>query len=102
MEKYIEEVVNEDQLAREKVENAKRQLMEISGQVSSNSQSIYQKFMAEEENEINALQKKIDEEVAQVIKQCKADTEEGLEKLKSQFEAHKDEWVREIVKNTLD
>lgn len=101
MEKYIEEVVNEDRLAREKVANAKRQLMEISAQVSSKSQSIYQQYMEDERNQMNLIQKQNEEEMEAVMKQCELDTQEGLRKLSEQFEAHKDEWVRQIVENCL-
>lgn len=102
MEKYIEEVVNEDRLAREKVANAKRQLMEISTQVASKSQSIYQQYMDDEKNQMHLIQKKNQEEIASVIEQCERETQEGLKKLSEQFEAHKDEWVRQIVKNCLN
>ncbi len=52
-------------------------------------------------NQMNQLQKEMDEEVAQVKKQCNDEKEEGLKKLNEQFEAHKDEWVKQIVDNVL-
>ena len=101
MEKHIEEVVNEDRKAREKVENARRALLDITSEVSSKSQRIYQQFMEDEKNQMNQLQKEMDEEVAQVKKQCNDEKEEGLKKMNEQFEAHKDEWVKQIVDNVL-
>ena len=102
MEKHIEEVVNEDRNAREKVENAKRALMNITSEVTSKSHMIYQQFMEDEKKQMNQLQKEMDEEVARVKKQCSDETEEGLKKLSELFEAHKDEWVRQIVNNVLN
>ena len=57
--------------------------------------------MEDEKNQMNQLQKEMDEEVAQVKKQCNDEKEEGLKKLNEQFEAHKDEWVKQIVDNVL-
>lgn len=101
MEKYIEEVVNEDKKAREKVEHAKRLLMEASNEVSLKSQSIYQQFMDDEKNQMNLIQQQINDEVALVKKQCEEEKELGLKKLSELYDKHKDEWIKQIVDNVL-
>lgn len=101
MEKYIEEVVNEDRLVREKVEEAKRQLLEITNLVSSKSSEIYEQYMEEEKLQMETLRKKVEEEIRLVEEQCQKEKEEGLALLKNQYESNKDHWVDQIVKNCL-
>lgn len=101
MEKYIEEVVNADKLAREKVENARKQLLEITNLVSSTSQEIYQKLMDEEKQEMEKIQKKIATEIEEVKVRCNQETELGLKSLEERFSANKEKWMNQIVENCI-
>lgn len=101
MEKYIEEVINADRLAREKVANAKKQLKEISGLVSSSSQDVYKKLMDEEKKELEIIQENIQREIDEVRSNCEKEKKAGLDSLEERFNAHREEWIEQIVANCI-
>ncbi len=100
MDKYMKEVINEDKLARKRVEEAKKKLAGITSSLVS-EKSIYDEFMKEEEKKTLAIQQKLEIEIETVKKQCEEEKAKGLELLKKQFITNKDQWIENIIQNIL-
>lgn len=102
LENLIRSVIEADREARMRVEKAKKDRYNIQSLISDKQKEIEAAYQEESKQKLTEVKAKFDALLKAEEDKQKASYEQQLQRLAKTYESHKDEWVKEIVKNTLE
>lgn len=102
MENLIRSVIEADREARMRVEKAKKDRYNIQSLISDKQKEIEAAYQEESKQKLAEVKAEFDALLKAEEDKQKTSHELQLQRLAKTYESHKDEWVKEIVKNTLE
>ncbi|MBR0575343.1 hypothetical protein KCG48_03215 [Proteiniclasticum sp. BAD-10] len=101
MKKIIREIVNEDELARKKLEEAIAERDTIAAKLKEQGSSINDTYAKQAEETIQKRRDELNKEYEAKAATFEAEYQEALSKLMDKFDRQKEQWIETIYNNCL-
>lgn len=98
----IQELINKDENARKKVDEAHQLKFDIKQKIANEKKSISEQAWIDVKKEVDQIKEELDQGIQQAAHDNDANFQEVSKNIEEVFQTKKDEWCETILKHCLD